>query len=636
MKKTLFTLFLMLSCRFFAQDFTESELRFKLDSLAYRQAGFNNKLQLNLTGLPLHELISSVALENNLNITVDPTINQLISYNFFDAQVKDMLVFLYLNFEIEYNFVGSIISVKKRTVKKEVLVTRPAREIEMTYNAANQFLSLDLKSDTLWRVLEKLTRISDKNFVLTPEIREKQVNGFFQNRPFEQVLDMLAKNNALEITKGAEGYYSVSPVASGSQEGSGGRTNGGNSGRNPVKGNANAQDLAIKKTPTGTLDVYSNNADLFEIIRTAAEESGQHYVIYSAIEGKSNLELKDVSFDQLLGKLFNGTKYNYKAESGIYVIGENKMEGLRNTELIRMENRTIENVKALIPKDLATDLEISEFVELNGLVVSGNERRIAELKNFLKSIDLVVPMVQIDVMLLVSKRGSTVKTGLKGGIKDEPTTTGGTIFPELNVELGSEAINNILNTISGFGFVNLGQVTEKFYLSLQALESNNVIDIESTPKISTLNGHQAKISIGQTTYYQETQVNVQTTINNQGILQSKIWKNIDANLSVTLKPFVSADEYVTLDITVDQNDFSGRVDPTAPPNTTTQKFESLVRVKNGELILLGGLEEKKNNNSGSGIPFLSRIPVLKWLFSSRSKEKEKSKLHILVRPVVSY
>ena len=633
MKNTIFILLFVSYGQLFAQDFTETELRFKLDSLAYRQPGLNNKLQLNLTGLPLHELISSVALENNLNITVDPTINQLISYNFFDAQVKDMLVFLYLNFDIEYNFVGTILSVKKRTIKKEPVIVKPLKTIDISYNSGNQFLSMDLKNDTLWKVLEKLTKISDKNFVLTPEIREKQVNAFFQNRPFDQVLEMLAKNNALQISKDQNGYYSVSALAAGLQENKG----TGNAGRTAGnKGSGNPQDLVIRKTPTGTLDIYSNNADLFEIIRTAAEESGQHYVIYSAVEGKSNLELKDVSFEELLGKLFNATKYSYKAEGGIYVIGENKMEGLRSTELIRMENRTIENVKVIIPKDLAADLEISEFVELNGLIVSGNERRILELKNFLRSIDIVVPMVQIDVILVVSKRTSAVKTGIKGGIKDGPTTTSGTVFPELDIELGSNAINNILNTISGFGFVNLGQVTENFYLSLQALESNNIIDIESTPKISTLNGHQAKISIGQTTYYQETQVNVQTTINNQGILQSKIWKNIDANLSVTLKPFVSADEYVTLDITVDQNDFSGRVDPTAPPNTTTQKFESLVRVKNGEMILLGGLEEKKNNNSGSGVPLFSRIPVLKWLFSSRSKEKEKSKLHILIRPIVSY
>src|SRR5690606_38095274 len=139
--------------------------------------------------------------------------------------------------------------------------------------------------------------------------------------------------------------------------------------------------------------------------------------------------------------------------------------------------------------------------------------------------------------------------------------TQGSIFPGLEVEMGFESINNILNAISGFGVINLGQVTENFYLSLQALESNNIIEIESTPKISTLNGHEATISIGETTYYQETQVNVQTSVTNQGVLQSRQWKSIDANLSVKIKPFVSADEYVTLTITVEQDDCSGKVDP---------------------------------------------------------------------------
>jgi type IV pilus assembly protein PilQ len=245
-------------------------------------------------------------------------------------------------------------------------------------------------------------------------------------------------------------------------------------------------------------------------------------------------------------------------------------------------------------------------------------------------------MVQIDVMLLFTKSGNSNKTGIKAGIKDQPTVTGGDIFPGLDVEMGSQTINNILNAISGFGIVNLGQVTENFYISLQALETNNVIDIESTPKVSTLNGHEASISIGETTYYQETQVNVQTSVTQSGVVQSKIWKSIDANLSVKIKPFVSADEHVTLTISVKQDDFSGKVDPSSPPNITTQTFESLVRVKNGEVILLGGLEKKKKNDAGSGVPFLSRIPVLKWFFSSRLKEREKSKLHILIRPTVTY
>jgi type IV pilus assembly protein PilQ len=54
------------------------------------------------------------------------------------------------------------------------------------------------------------------------------------------------------------------------------------------------------------------------------------------------------------------------------------------------------------------------------------------------------------------------------------------------------------------------------------------------------------------------------------------------------------------------------------------------------MVLLGGLEERKKENSGSGIPLLSRIPVLKWIFGKRTKKVENKKLHIFIRPHVTY
>ncbi len=610
------------------QKYTEQEIRAKFDSLSTSYKGYTNKLQLNVTSLSLSELVSSVALENNLNISVDPALNQLISYNFFDAQVKDMLVFLYLNFEVEYDFVGSIMSVKKRKAVVEAPKPILAKKPQVQYNAANHFLSLDLKGDSLWRVAEEITRLSGKNFVLSPDIRNKSVNAFIQNRPIDQVVDMLGKSNNLNL-KIEDDFYAFSAQEA---DPSNTKNNGGQKNSSSGKGT----NFTLKQTPEGGLDVTATNAEVNEIIMGAANELGIHYVLYSNLEGKANLDVKNSSFDDLMGRLFNGSKYSYSKIDDVYMIGELKLEGIRKTELVKLENRTIESVKAAIPKELTTDVEINEFVELNGLILTGSERKIEELKSFISKIDVVVPMVQIDVMILYSKKGSSNKTGIKAGLKDQPTTTGGDIFPGLDVEMGSQTINAILNTISGFGIVNLGQVTENFYVSLQALESNSVIDIESTPKISTLNGHEASISIGETTYYQETQVNVQTSVTNSGVVQSKTWKSVDANLSVKIKPFVSADEYVTLTISVEQDDFSGKVDPSSPPNISTQTLESLVRVKNGEVILLGGLERKKNNDSGSGVPWISRMPVLKWFFSSRLKEKEKSKLHILIRPTVTY
>jgi type IV pilus assembly protein PilQ len=623
--KSIVLVFMLFSFYGSAQKFTEQELRTVLDSLSIKQKGYNNTLQLNVTSLSLSELVNSVAFENNLNISVDPVLNQMITYNFYDAQVKDMLVFLYLNFDVEYEFVGSILSIKKRKFTPEVIKSLPPRKLEVTYNPANHFLSVDLKGDTLWRVAEEITKLTGKNFVISPEIRNKPLNAFIQNRPMDQVVEMIGRSNMI-TTKNEDDFYMLTA--------SDAEANKGSAVKNPTSGKGS--NFTMKKNALGNLEVSASNAELNDVLMAAASELGIHYVLYSTLEGKATLELKDVTFDDLIGRLFNGSKYSFTKEPDLYVIGEIKQEGIRKTDLIRIENRTIESVKAAIPKELTAELEVTEFVELNGLIVTGGERKIEELKRFISQIDVVVPMVQIDVMLLFTKSGNSNKTGIKAGLKDQPTTTGGDIFPGLDVEMGSQTINGILNAISGFGIVNLGQVTENFYISLQALETNNVIDIESTPKVSTLNGHEASISIGETTYYQETQVNVQTSVTQSGVVQSKIWKSIDANLSVKIKPFVSADEHVTLTISVKQDDFSGKVDPSSPPNITTQTFESLVRVKNGEVILLGGLEKKKKNDSGSGVPFLSRIPVLKWFFSSRLKEREKSKLHILIRPTVTY
>lgn len=635
-KILVFFAFFLLSNHFVsAQKYNENQLRFILDSLALRHKGLDNKLQLNVTNLQLSELVNSVSLENNLNVSIDPSLNQSISYNFFDAQVKDMLVFLYLNFELEYEFYGSIISIKKRLKEEQPIVVK-RKEIDVTYNPTNEFLSINLTNDSLWRVTERITKLTGKNFVVDPEIRNKQVSAFLQNRPTDQVLEMFAKSNALEIYKDTAGFYTITPIhienPNDPKSNNGKRPTTNRSGTGGATG-----DFYLVKNAQGNLDVKANGVSLNEIVSVAAEETGVHYVQYSKLDGVATLELTNVTFDELMQRIFNSTTYSARKDNDIYIIGENKQEGIRRTELIRLENRTIESVKTAIPKEMTTGLEISEFLELNALIVTGNDRQILELKSFVSSIDVVVPMVQIDVMLLFSGKTSNLSSGMKAGIKDAPTETQGTVFPGLDVDLGFNTINTILNAINGFGVVNLGQVTENFYVSLSLLESNSIIDIESTPKISTLNGHAASISIGETTYYQEQQLSFQPINQGTGFQQnSRVWKSLAANLSVNIKPFVSADEYVTLTISVSQEDFGVKVDPTAPPNLTNQTFESVIRVKNGEVILLGGLEKKEVSNSGSGTPILSRIPILKWFFSSREKNREKSKFHILIRPTVTY
>ncbi|MEO1548311.1 MAG: hypothetical protein AAFU74_16325, partial [Bacteroidota bacterium] len=290
----------------------------------------------------------------------------------------------------------------------------------------------------------------------------------------------------------------------------------------------------------------------------------------------------------------------------------------------------------ILPEEIKSELDIKVDFELNSFLVSGPSAKVERFKSFIKQIDKPVPVVLIEVMIIEVRKSAIVETGISWGIGSESTTTSGSIFPSADITLGANTVNKVIGGFDGFGSFNIGKVVPEFFATIKALEENGNIKIRSTPKLSTLNGHRANLSIGETTYY---------VITNQNFFGSQIpttsevrnYAPIDAELGVSIKPLVSGDGQVTLDINVIQSDFSGeRIEEDAPPGLTSREFSSIIRMQNQDLAILGGLEEKLKNDSGTGVPFLARIPVIKWLFSKRKREDTKQKLTILIKPTVIY
>lgn len=300
------------------------------------------------------------------------------------------------------------------------------------------------------------------------------------------------------------------------------------------------------------------------------------------------------------------------------------------------ESAPSESILTIIPDEAKRDLDIKIDKELNSFLVNGPAESIQRFESFIKYIDKAVPVILIEVMLLEVSRSAIIETGISAGIGDKPVATTGSVFPSADINLGAQTINKIINRFDGFGSLNIGAVVPNFYLSLKAMEANGDLKIRSSPRLSTLNGHRASLSIGETTYY------VVTSQNYYGsqIAQTSEIKNyqpIDADLSVSIKPLVSGDGQITMDIKVIQSSFNGeRIDEDAPPGINSREFTSIIRVKDQDLIVLGGLEEKVKNDSGTGVPLLSRIPILKWLFSSRKREDSRKKLTVLIKPTVIY
>lgn len=631
------TLFIFSSSLFAQQDSTE--LGRKLDEFSKIKPGINEIVKIDVSGLSLYDLILAISEEHQLNVSVDSNLNTPVVNNFHDVTVKDIFLFLVQKYDLEVTFMSNIIIFKKRIEKKVIEIKQP-KVIDVSYNSENGFLSVKLENDSLPNVAQAIIDKSGKNIVLAPDIKFLKVSSYILNRPFDQVIEMMAKSNDLIATKDENGFYYLekSTLPKEVNTTAGNNRNNTKNRSKPASGSEGFYDIEVDNQ--GFLTVRANVADATDLLIEAAEKLNINYFIYNKPENeKTSLLANKITYDDLLNHVFKGKKYTYKNQDGYYIIGDQSTEGLRSTEIIPLENRSIESVLQSLPKIFSDKVEIKEFIELNSLIVSGSKSTIEELKLYVKQIDKVVPLVQIEVIIVQYNKSYDIQTGLKAGLdKINKAQTSGVLFPTTDVSLGSSSINNLIDAFNGLGFIKLGKVTDAFYLNLQVLENNSIIKIESTPKIATLSGHEATLSIGETNYYFEQSNRIlNNNLGNGGdILQSGTWKPTEANLAVKIKPFVSTDENVTLSINVEKSSFLGRAGENAPPGKATQQFESLVRVRNNEMVLLGGLDELKRENSGTGVPLLSRIPILKWFFSSKKKAKGNSKLHIFIKPTIIY
>jgi len=330
---------------------------------------------------------------------------------------------------------------------------------------------------------------------------------------------------------------------------------------------------------------------------------------------------------------FGGNQNNFGQNGGI---NNTRSINTQGSQFGNNFSSAAEAIVNILPDEVKSGLDVKVDYELNSFLLSGPAAKINRFKKFIKEIDKPVPVVLIEVMIIEVRKNATVETGISWGIGNEEVRTQGSVFPEADITLGSNTVNRIIGGFDGFGSFNIGQVVPEFFARIKALEQNGNIKIRSTPKLSTLNGHRANLSIGETTYFVVTSQNF---FGSQIPTTSEIrnFQPIDAELAVSIKPLVSGNGQVTLDINVIQSDFNGeRIDEDAPPGLTSREFSSIIRMQNQDLAILGGLEEKVKNDSGSGVPFLARIPIIKWFFSQRRREDSKQKLTILIKPTVIY
>jgi general secretion pathway protein D len=174
-------------------------------------------------------------------------------------------------------------------------------------------------------------------------------------------------------------------------------------------------------------------------------------------------------------------------------------------------------------------------------------------------------------------------------------------------------------------------VSSNLQVALHALETNGRTQVLSAPSLVVMNNQQAQIQVGDNIPISQTTVN---TTNSDTTLSSVEYVQTGVILDVV--PRINPGGLVYMDIQqqVSDADTTSTSDTQTNPRISTRSVSTQVAVQSGQTVLLGGLIKQDNADSVSAVPYLGKIPGLRWLFGTTSKSKARTELIVLITPRV--
>lgn len=620
---------------FAQQDERIRILSHKLDSLSKIIPGLNHRSDLALSDVPLHDYLRSLGKVHQINLYVDEYPKAIITNDFVNESVKSIFLFVCKKFDLDIEPLGTILNfVPYRPQAPKAVVAAPKA---LKVDFVDGKLAFDLNADSLSPVLRMVSRLTGET-ILTMPGTTGLLSGYIPPSEFETALENILFMNGFALQRHRKGFYMVQSLQAGIANtkfpSKGGTTPG-----NPAQGPAEYSLEVAKDTASQPMIfLIAEDKPIAEVLRDLFSEMEMDYYLLDEITGNTTLRVDGLPLDALLKNLFRGTEYTFKIDQGVYLLGKRGMEGLRETRIVNLRYRPTEKVIELIPGEMKKNVELKEFVELNRIIITGPSENIREIDALIKELDRPVPMVKIEMVVVDVDFNRLLSAGVKAGLAQPGDTISAAqaLFPGLDYTLSGTAINTALATSGIPALAGIGALRSNFYLQLQAQETRGNLRVVTRPVISTLNGNQATLTIGQTQYYR-----LNTNTNSNGAVNafsqvSQRFETIEINTTISVKPYVSQDGMVTLEIKPNFTTPGAQADPNIPPTILTRSFQSTIRVRDGETVVLGGLSRESASNSSDGLPGVARVPVLKWLFGKSTRNKSRSSLLIYITPTIEY
>ena len=284
------------------------------------------------------------------------------------------------------------------------------------------------------------------------------------------------------------------------------------------------------------------------------------------------------------------------------------------------------------------------------MIITDLDDRLGSTGQLLDTLDRAEPQVEIEARIVQANkdfaRAIGVQWGLTGRVAPDLGNTTPLTFPNrggVSGRLGSQgpeadggdaraletenvgtAVNLPVEAATSALGLTLGTVDGSLNLdiALSAAERDGLTKVLSHPRVTTQNNVQAEIVQGD-------QIPIQVVANNTVTVTFQ-----DAALSLRVTPQITAADTVIMQVEI-QNDIAlfGQAVQGIPP-ISTQRARTTVQVANGETTVIGGIFQSSRENRNSRVPVLHRIPLLGWLFRSKSESESTDELLIFLTPRV--
>ena len=449
----------------------------------------------------------------------------------------------------------------------------------------------------------------------------------------------------------------------------------------PVAAPQAGQPTTIQEVPgtaqrqyTGTPVSFDfEDSDLRVVLRLFSQISGLNMIIDPQVQGRVNVVLTDVPWDQALEQILRSNKLGYSVEGNIMRIAplsvladeQNQTQKLSEAKALagELQVRTFplsyakaETLGPLVTKSaLSARGQITFDARTNTLILMDLPDRLQTAQALILQLDKPQPQVEVQARVVQTSRDFARAVGIQWGFNGRANSSIGNTtslaFPNngslggrvgtTNAGTGAQQGPNdprpgggVQDTATAVGLpaigatsavgLALGSINGAFNLdvALTALENTGKGRILSEPRLTTQNNQQAVVRQG-------VQIPVQTISNNT---TTTSFVNADLSLTVTPQITVSNTVIMNISLTNASPDFTHTVGDNGTPAINSQSATTTVQVNDGATTVIGGIFVSQEQTANDRTPYLSRVPILKWLFQRNSVTDSSRELLIFITP----